>query len=305
MVISEAEFSHTRTHRSKVLAHAATRLAVCERLTSGAEIAELFRAFLKVEERRLRIGLRRGAPGYRTAAARSFVLDLVADAAFRVATQPGGGAESSASGVEGYAMVAVGGYGRGELAPFSDLDLLFLYSGRRTVQARGLVEGVLRLLWDTGLTVGHSFPTVAETASAAREDPHLMTSLLSTRLLAGNRGLLDSLRVTLERERRKHADEYLAAINYERDERYAKFGSSVCLQEPTVKESAGGLRDLHTALWAAQIKAGCRTLEELCARDIISQTEQMSAERAYNFLWHVRNAAHLLTGRKTDRLALS
>ncbi|MFL6257160.1 MAG: [protein-PII] uridylyltransferase [Pyrinomonadaceae bacterium] len=304
MVISEAEFSHTRTHRGKVLAHAATRLAVPERLTSGAEIAELFRAFLKVEERRLKLGLRRGATGYQTAAARSFVLDLVADAAFRTGTQAGGDAESPAAGVDGYAMVAVGGYGRGELAPFSDLDLLFLYSGRRTAQARGLVEGVLRLLWDAGLTIGHSFRTVAETTSAAREDPHLMTSLLTTRLLAGNRGLLDSLRVTLERERRKHAGEYLAAINYERDERYAKFGASVCLQEPNVKESAGGLRDLHTALWAVQVKTGHRTLDELCARDIISKTEQLSAERAYNFLWHVRHMAHTLTGRKTDRLAL-
>jgi [protein-PII] uridylyltransferase len=304
MAISEAEFSHTRTHRGKVLAHAATRLAACERLSNGAEMAELFRAFLKVEERRLRIGLRLGATGCQTAAARSFVLDLVADAAFRAATQPGGDAESPAAAIESYAMVAVGGYGRGELAPFSDLDILFLHTGRRTTQARRLVEGTLRLLWDAGLTVGHSFRTVAEAASAAREDPHLMTSLLSTRLLAGNSGLLDSLRGALERDRRRRADDYLAALRYGWDERHARFGASVCLQEPNVKESAGGLRDLQTALWAAQVKTGCRTLEELRAGDIITEAEQRSAGRAYDFLWRVRHAAHLLTGRKTDRLSL-
>ncbi|HEX7317689.1 MAG TPA: [protein-PII] uridylyltransferase [Pyrinomonadaceae bacterium] len=301
MAISETELSRTRTHRGKVLAHAATRLAASERLTGGAELAGLFRAFIKVEERRLRIGLRLGATGVQTAAARGFVLDLVADSAFRAATRQG---EGSGATPDGCAMVAVGGYGRGELAPFSDLDILFLHAGRRATQARGLVEGVLRLLWDTGLTIGHSFRTVAEATAAAREDPHLMTSLLSTRLLAGNRGLLDSLRATLERERRKHTEEFLAALRYERDERYAKFGASVCLQEPNVKESAGGLRDLQTALWAAQVKTGLRTLEELCAGDLINRAEQKSAERAYDFLWRVRHTAHVLSGRKTDRLAL-
>src|SRR5215207_5075302 len=304
MVISEAEIPQARaarTHRGKVLAHAATRLVASERLSGGAEIAELFRTFIKVEERRLRIGLRLGATGVQTAAARSFVLDLVADSAFRAATQQG---EGIGAAPDGCAMVAVGGYGRAELAPFSDLDILFLHTGRRASQARGLVEGVLRLLWDAGLTVGHSFRTVAESLSAAREDPHFMTSLLSTRLLAGNRGLLDSLRTALERERRKHADEFLAVLRYGWDERHAKFGASVCLQEPNVKESAGGLRDLQTALWAAQVKTGCRTLEELCAGDIITRPEQKGAERAYDFLWRVRHAAHLLAGRKTDRLAL-
>ena len=214
MLISEAEFSQTRAHRSKVLGHAATRLAACERLSNAGEIARLFRAFLKVEERRLRIGLRLGASGSHTAAARSFVLDLVADAAFRAVTQWDEGVESPGAAVGGCAMVAVGGYGRAELAPYSDLDILFLHSGRRTAHARQLAEGVLRLLWDAGLNIGHSFRTVAESVSAAHTDPHFMTSLLGTRLLAGNRALLDELRTSVERERRKYAVDYLAALRY-------------------------------------------------------------------------------------------
>jgi [protein-PII] uridylyltransferase len=306
MLLSEAEFSHTRparAHRNKVLAHAAARLAACERLSHAADVSGLFRAFLKTEERRLKIALRLGASGRQTAASRSFVLDLVADAAFRAGLLDGEGGSAGAC-VEACAMVAVGGYGRAELAPFSDLDILFLHAGRRTTQARRLVERVLRLLWDAGLTIGHSFRTVAESASAARTDPHFQTSLLSTRLLAGNGALLDSLRGALERERRKHAGHFLAALRYEREQRYAKFGASVCLQEPNVKESAGGLRDMHAALWTAQVKTGCRTLEELRERGLVSEAEEKRAARAYDFLWRVRHAAHSLTGRKTDRLAL-
>src|SRR5918911_2997732 len=116
MLLSEAEFSHTRparAHRNKVLAHAATRLAACERLARAGEVSGLFRAFLKTEERRLKIALRLGASGCQTAAARSFVLDLVADAAFRAGVLEGEGG----GGVEACAMVAFGGYGRAELAP--------------------------------------------------------------------------------------------------------------------------------------------------------------------------------------------
>ncbi len=250
------------------------------------------------------MAFRLGASGCETAAARSFVLDLVAGRAFQMATQADEGGVFVGAAVDSCAMVAVGGYGRAELAPSSDLDLLFLHTGRRATQMRQLVERVLRLLWDAGLTIGHSFRTVSECTSAARTDPHLQTSLTEMRLLAGNGALLDLLRAALERERRKRADDFVTALMRERAARYAKFGASVCLQEPNVKESAGGLRDLHTALWVSHVRTGRGTLEELCARGLVSKDEQRSAERAYDFLWRVRHAAHLLTGRKTDRIAL-
>ncbi|MEJ7617403.1 MAG: hypothetical protein WKF30_10690 [Pyrinomonadaceae bacterium] len=151
---------------------------------------------------------------------------------------------------------------------------------------------------------GPSFRTVSECVSAARTDAHLQTALVTTRLLAGNGALFDCLKLALERERRKRSDAFTAAVKHERDERYQKYGAAIYLQEPNVKESAGGLRDMHTALWIAHSKFGCQTLGELCGHNVISPEEQRRAERAYDFLLRVRYEAHLQTNRKTDHIAL-
>jgi [protein-PII] uridylyltransferase len=304
-VQTETQFTHLkRTYRDKVLAHAATRLLRNKPPSEPFDISGLLRTFLKIEDQRLKTALRFGASGCQTAAARSFVLDLAVESAYCEATrlcEVGGyiaGAENDC------ALVALGGYGRGELAPYSDLDILFLHSGHRATQVRQIIEQVLRLLWDAKLTVGHSFHTISECVATARRDPHLQTALISMRLLAGNGALYNSLLTALEKERRKRGDSFIAAIRNEHDVRQVKFSSNVCLQEPNVKDGAGGLRDLHTALWTAYARYGCRTLEELRARDIISESEQQEAASAYDFLWRVRHALHLLTRRKTERLAL-
>jgi [protein-PII] uridylyltransferase len=293
-----------RTYRDKVLAHAATRLQRNKPPAEPFDISGLVRTFLKIEDQRLKTSLRFGAAGCETAAARSFVLDLVVESAYCEATRLGEAGGFLAGAGNEWTIVALGGYGRAELAPYSDLDLLFLHTGQRTSQTRQLVEQVLRLLWDAKLAVGHSFRTVTECVSAARTDPHLQTALVSTRLLAGNGALYNSLLSALEKERRKRGEAFIVAVRHERDIRHAKFSPDVCLQEPNVKEGAGGLRDLHTALWTAYARYGCRTLEELRARELISENECRGAARAYDFLWRVRYAMHLLTGRKTERLSL-
>jgi [protein-PII] uridylyltransferase len=298
------EIQDMRTHQEKTLAHAATRLDEIKTLTDPDEITGRFRAFLKIEDQRLRMAHRFGATGRQTAAARSFVIDQIVTRAFHASIWPGDGGEFLTRAMSSCAVIALGGYGRGEMMPGSDLDLLFLHTGRRAAQMKQLVERILRLLWDTGLMIGHSFRTVSESIAAARSDPHLQTALITTRLLVGNSALYDCLLSALERERRKRADDIINAIRRERDERLSKFGAAVCLQEPNVKEGAGGLRDLHTALWAAYARYGGRTLEILRARDVISDDELKAAERSYDFLLRVRYEAHLLTGRKTDRLAL-
>jgi [protein-PII] uridylyltransferase len=293
-----------RTHGEKALLHAAERFSVSSPLAGAAAISRDLKTFLKIEDQRLKIAHRCGASGMQTAAARSAVLDLVVDRAYQAAALLSEIDGSSEKAQDVCGIVALGGYGRGELAPYSDLDILFLYPNHRALQTRQLVEQILRLLWDAGLTVGPSFRTAADCVTAAHADPHLQTALVSTRLLAGNASIYESLSQALEKDRRKRADAYIAAILRERAARYAKFGTAVCLQEPNVKESPGGIRDLHTALWVGYARYGCRTLEELREHEVISEAEQKTAARAANFLWRVRYGAHLSTRRKTERLAL-
>ena len=262
-----------RSHREKVLAHAAARLKLGESDPDFGEVANSLRTFLKIEDRRLRMTHEIGAGGRKTAAARSFVLDIVVEHAFRQAArsiQPDGEAGNSQYGC---ALLAVGGYGRAELAPFSDIDLLFLYSGPRLSQMKPVSANLLRLLWDAGLTVGHSFRTVGDSVTTALDDPHLRTALVNTRLLAGNKGLHNSLQEALEKDRRRRVESFLTAMNREREARYAKFGAAVCLQEPNVKETAGGLRDYHTALWLAHARHGYKTLDELRAHGLVRRTK--------------------------------
>lgn len=293
-----------RTLQDKVHRDAAILSEAVRGLDDPAAITSRLRAFLKVESQRLKMAHRSGATGRQTAAARSLVVDEVVKCAFEAASWPGDGGEFLDGARAGCALVAVGGYGRAELAPFSDLDLLFLHTGRRADQTKKLAERVLSLLWDAGLTVGHSFRTARECTAAARDDLHFRTALLCARPLAGSRALAECLFDSLERERRKGSEEFLSVLRAGRDARHARFGASVCLQEPNVKESAGGLRDLHTALWAAQARYGPRTLDGLRARGLVSESEHRGASRACDFLWRVRHAAHFLSGRKADRLAL-
>jgi [protein-PII] uridylyltransferase len=307
MVTNEIEppsMPRWRSHGEKILLHAEERFSVNRPLDDALAISRELKTFLKIEDKRLQIAHRCGAPGGQTAAARSSVLDLVVERAYQAAILLGHLDDSSNKSPQVCNLVALGGYGRGELAPYSDLDILFLYPNHRALQTRRLVEQILRLLWDAGLKVGPSFRSVTDCVTAAHADPHLQTALVSTRLLAGEGSIYDSLLQALEKDRRKRAEAYIAAILRERAARYAKFGAAVCLQEPNVKESPGGIRDLHTALWVGYVRYGCRTLDELRDHDVISEAERRTAARAANFLWRVRYAAHLSTRRKTERLAL-
>src|SRR3981081_1444297 len=240
-----------QSYREKVRTHAETRLAGMTTETDPAVVSRTLRRFLKIEDQRLKTAHYLGRPGCETAAARSFVLDLAVGHAFRH-TAPVIQSNGIVNGAQlSCALLAVGGYGRAELAPYSDLDLLFLYSGPRLSQMRPVLTNLLRLLWDAGLAVGHSFRTVGDCITTALDDPHLRTALVHTRLLAGNKGLHNSLQEALEKDRRKRVNSFVTAIRRERDARHAKFGTAVCLQEPNIKETAGGLRDFQTALWLA------------------------------------------------------
>jgi len=298
------ELSHTtiRSYRRKVTLQAESLLKAPAGRNSDVEFSRALRRFLKIEDRRLRMRHQIGDPGVQTAAARSFVLDLAVEHAFQFAVKTSGSAPPG--GQLACALVATGGYGRAELAPFSDIDLLCVYSSSKLADMKKVSETLLRLLWDAGVTVGHSLRTVGDCATASLEDPHFRTALVSTHLIAGNKALYNSLLEVLEKERRRHAESFIAAICRELEIRYRKFGGAVCLQEPNLKESAGGLRDYHTAIWLAYARYGYRTLNELRAHELVNEAQARRVSKAYDFLWRVRQSAHFLTHRKTERLAL-
>ena len=297
-----------QNYREKVLASAAKRFAGIECITDSSEVSARLRSFIKLEDQRLRMAHRCGATGSWTAETRSFIIDAVVQTAFATAAYAGWQDATIPKASDSFAVVGLGGYGRGELAPYSDVDLLFLHGGLRggsnAVEMRRILERILRYLWDAGLTVGHSFRTIRECISASRDDLHLQTALISNRLLAGSRSLFDRLTGALEPERKRRSHSFISAIQEEREQRYGRFGDAICLQEPNVKEGAGGIRDLHTALWLAYARHGCRTLAEMQAHDLITSEERKIAERAYDFLLSVRYRMHLLTARKVERVAL-
>jgi [protein-PII] uridylyltransferase len=200
-------------------------------------------------------------------------------------------------------LVALGGYGRGELHPSSDLDLMLIHDGEVTPYVQRMAQEILYPLWDLGLRVGHACRSLGDCLALARTDLPSRTSMLAARVLAGDRRLFGRFQRTLRQEvYRKDFGEFLEQTLAERDERYRKHGGSVYLQEPNVKESAGGLRDVHTALWLAYTKFGARTLRELEARGLLSPKERQATDVALTFLWRVRNELHFLAGTRQDVL---
>ena len=246
-----------------------------------------------------------GLGGLEIASARSYQVDQVVAHACRLALTE---ADVEAKlALAGCAVVALGGYGRAELSPFSDVDLLFLHQGRSAEGVRRFVEQVLQLLWDVGLTVGHSFRTLPQCLQEARGDIVSRTALAEARLVTGDTAVFGALDRSLDnviRRDRKTGEAFLALLRSEVAERHARVGGAVCVQEPNVKEGVGGLRDLHAVLWVAQARHGARSLTEAREAGLLSEREHQAALRAYDFLLRVRAEAHFLTGRKTDVLTL-
>ena len=286
-------------HREKVAAHADRKL-----LNSKSEsiTAKEMRAFVRLEDERLRVADRLGAGGIWIARARSFALDLVVRRAFEAAAIFAG--SSSARSNSAVTVVALGGYGRAELAPFSDLDLLFLTLERAHPETANIVDGCQHLLWDAGLSLSQKSCGITQAITISRTDPHFQTALVDARLITGEGALYDQLIVALEREREKNSRLLIDTVRHERDLRYQKRGAAIYLQEPNVKEGAGGLRDLHSALWAAYAQSGLNTLEKLLAHGRIQDDAYQRAVNSYDFLLRVRAEMHWTTGRKTDHLAL-
>jgi [protein-PII] uridylyltransferase len=289
--------------RETIRSHARERLAAAGAEAAHARRVQLFRRFLKLETDRLRMRHRMGLGGREVAAMRSYQVDQAVIRACQVAVELAGPEAAPALGR--VAIVALGGYGRAELAPYSDVDLLFLHDGRPGPEVRSFVEQVLLLLWDSGLSVGQSFRSSKECLAIAREDLHSRTALTEARLVTGSAeqwGELLTAREGLLVDRRAR-EAFEGAMRREYAERHAKQQGAVCVQEPNVKEGVGGLRDLHTVLWIAHASLG-GGLAALESAGWIGARDHEAARRAYDFLLRVRNEAHFSTGRKSDLLTL-
>ena len=201
------------------------------------------------------------------------------------------------------AIVGLGGTGRGEMAPFSDLDLMFLAPAEPTGDVERTVESILHLLWDLKLKVGHATRSADDLIALAREDTTIRTAFLESRAIWGQESLHAAV---AERFRREvvagTAAEYVAAKLAERDERHRRMGDSRYVVEPNIKEGKGGLRDLHTLYWIGKYVHGVERPAELVAAGLFSDEEYQRFERAERFFWAVRCHLHIAAGRAEERL---
>jgi [protein-PII] uridylyltransferase len=199
-------------------------------------------------------------------------------------------------------LVAVGGYGRGELHPQSDIDLLVLLDTRIENNADESIGQFLTFLWDIGLEVGHSVRTLGDCEAQARGDVTVLTTLMETRLLAGPGKLFRELPVRIGTDRMWDSAEFFRAKVDEQIERHGRYHDTAYNLEPNVKGSPGGLRDIQMINWIARRHLGAKRLEDLVAHDFLTEGQLRILTTGRAFLWRIRFGLHLLTGRREDRL---
>lgn len=204
---------------------------------------------------------------------------------------------------ERLALVAVGGYGRGELAPFSDIDLVFLRPYKSTSWTESVTEFVLYMLWDLKLKVSHAARSIEDCLQSSRADHTIETALLESRHVAGELALFSELNERLRRDfSRDRYARFVAAKLTERDARHQRAGASRFLVEPNVKESKGGLRDLHTLVWLLRHRYGPLAVQDFVQQGIVSPEDARVFEDSAQFLWTVRCHLHRLAGRAQEKL---
>jgi len=228
--------------------------------------------------------------------ARSWFIDQLLSHAWLLQSCPAGDCN--------IALVAVGGYGRGELHPHSDIDLLILLENEKSQHLHEYIAHFLTFLWDIGLEVGHSVRTLQQCADEARNDLTIMTNLLESRLVAGEKQLLESMRERIGPQYMWPSEQFFVGKHNEQRVRHNKYNDTEYNLEPNVKGSPGGLRDVQTIMWIARRRFGMRTLSSLEAPGFLTEGEYRLLANARAFLWQVRYALHMLSGRNEDRLLL-
>ncbi len=266
---------------------------------------------LKSESARLQEWHREGADGRKVCAARSAVIDTLLVTLFDWTLDTFEPKKSERKLT--MSLVAIGGYGRSELNPHSDIDFMLLHSGTTPSVTRifnhELIEkltgpgGLIYTLYDLGMKVGYSVRNIQDAVNVANDDMQTKTSLIESRLISGDAGLFEQFQKRVEVKCvRSHIDDYLQMRITDQDARRVKFGNSALLQAPNIKNGCGGLRDYQNLLWMTHFKYGTRTLAELEAQEMIRPNNRAQLEEGYGFLLRVRNELHYQTKRPSDDL---
>jgi len=290
----------------KIEANAAARLVLPPGVAPAQELPR-FKNFVKVEAHRLKMMHRAGGSGLAVCRGRAAMMDILIRHMWM-------GAKSTISrqGQKEFpplALIALGGYGRAELNPHSDIDFMFLHAGQVVAFTTALpylsklMDGILYPLWDLGFKVGHSVRTISECMQVANKDMQAKTSLLEARLVTGDDKLFEKFQKTvLAKCVEGYEDEYIAARMQDQAARRAKFGNSATMQEPNIKNGCGGLRDFQNLHWMVFVKYKTRSLAEMEHRGFIAAAERKQIEAAYDFLLRARNELHYQTNRAVDVL---
>ncbi len=292
-------------HFDKVLRHAERQLKQEADLQPTARL-DLYRRFLKLEEYRLKMAHLAGEGGRDLAQKRADLVSIVLQHLWQGIWEKS--EQSNQGKMPRLSLVAVGGFGRGELNPYSDVDVLFLYEKKKEDKSAvidDIVSQVLYMLWDVGFKVGHASRTIEEMIEAAEADLRTKTSLLEARFLCGDESLFNELIKSFDRRCiAGREQEFIDWRFSDQEERHRKNGGTVFLQEPQVKNGCGGLRDYHNLLWVAKVKRGLSNTKQLQEKEIVTASERKQLDRAYDFLLHIRTELHYLQKRGGDILTL-
>ena len=254
------------------------RQAIKQRLLDGATAAEVMAALTE------------------------FVDGLVRDRYRNAMKQAGEGAQIA--GAQHCCLVALGGYGQREMAPYSDIDIMFLYSEEAGEAAPVLFREVLHHLWDLGFQVGHSMRTIQDCIELAGQDLSIRTAMMTARFLAGSPNLFQKFhRLYAKEVVGRGAGRFIEQKKEERQREYLKFGQTIYLLEPNVKKSKGGLRDFHLLRWAGMARFQAATVQDLADRSLLSRQDFLSVTEARDFIWRVRAFLHVGAGMAQEILS--
>ena len=287
----------------KIEAAAAARLTFPPNATPAEKLAR-YKNFLKVETHRLKLLHRAGGDGKKICEGRAAILDALLKHFWETSLEKIPAAKTAPA----IALVAIGGFGRAELNPHSDIDFMFLHEGQVAAgkplpHLAKLIDGVLYPLWDIGLKVGYSVRDIADCVKVANTDMQSKTSLIESRLVIGDAALFKKFQSAVVSKCVVGFEEkYIAARLEDQSSRRTRNGNSACMQEPNLKNGCGGLRDFQNLLWMSFFKYRTRYLRDLQEREFLTPAERKQLEAAYEFLLRVRTEMHYHTNRPQDVL---